>query len=78
MLPHTRTYSLAVFLAATVLIFPSHETLFGSSSNNEDVHTLAAIPGRRAHHALVYDGHQKTIMMTAGSTPLEGGSIFSL
>ena len=77
MLPHTRTYSLAIFLAATVFIFPSHETfLYDSSSNNKDVHTLAAIPGRRAHHALVYDGHQKTIMMTAGSTPLEGGRSF--
>lgn len=77
MLPHTRTYSLAIFLAATVFIFPSHETfLYDSSSNNKDVHTLAAIPGRRAHHALVYDGHQKTIMMTTGSTPLEGGRSF--
>jgi hypothetical protein len=77
MLPHTKTYSLAVFLTATVFLFPGHEPeLYGSSTGNEDLLPVKDVPGRRAHHALVYDGYRKTIMMTAGSTPLEGGRSF--
>jgi hypothetical protein len=34
------------------------------------------LPAKRAHHALVYDESSKTILMTAGSTPLDGGSSY--
>ncbi len=30
-------------------------------------------PPKRAHHALVYDGSTRTIVMCGGSTPLDGG-----
>jgi len=35
------------------------------------------LPPKRAHHALVYDEVSKSILMTGGSTPLNGGSSFS-
>lgn len=41
---------------------------------NEDIVNL--IPPKRAHHELVYDEIGRTIVMTAGSTPLNGGSSF--
>ncbi|MEP7323248.1 MAG: hypothetical protein ABI761_15085 [Saprospiraceae bacterium] len=44
---------------------PSTENLFSDSSGT---------PGLRAHHALVYDENKKCIILTAGSTPLNGGS----
>lgn len=34
------------------------------------------IPPRRAHHELVYDEANNRVMMTGGSTPLNGGSSF--
>ncbi len=34
-------------------------------------------PSKRAHHELVYDDAAKSIVMTAGSTPLNGGSTFA-
>lgn len=34
-------------------------------------------PSKRAHHELVYDDAAKSIVMTAGSTPLDGGSTFA-
>lgn len=35
------------------------------------------LPPRRAHHALVYDELNNCVLMTAGSTPLNGGSSFN-
>jgi hypothetical protein len=35
------------------------------------------LPPKRAHHALVYDEANKTILLTAGSTPLNEGSSFA-
>jgi len=35
-------------------------------------------PGLRAHHELVYDENKEVILMTAGSTPLNGGSSFEM
>jgi hypothetical protein len=37
---------------------------------------VPGIPPLRAHHALVYDEANKCILLTAGSTPLNGGSSF--
>jgi hypothetical protein len=37
---------------------------------------LIAQPPVRAHHALVYDETTKTVLMTTGSTPLDGGNSF--
>ncbi|MBC7872864.1 MAG: hypothetical protein H7Y01_02650 [Ferruginibacter sp.] len=37
----------------------------------------AGLPPKRAHHELVYDEAGKTIIMTAGSTPLNGGQSFA-
>src|SRR5689334_22410715 len=34
-------------------------------------------PPRRAHHALVYDEARKKVLMTAGSTPVDGGKSFT-
>ncbi|HEX9892793.1 MAG TPA: hypothetical protein VGA78_02670 [Gemmatimonadales bacterium] len=34
-------------------------------------------PGRRAHHALVYDEARQLILLTAGSTPVNGGQSFT-
>jgi len=34
-------------------------------------------PPRRAHHAMVYDEGRKRILMTAGSTPVDGGRSFT-
>lgn len=34
------------------------------------------IPPKRAHHALVYDEKQNTILMTGGSTPIDGGKSY--
>jgi hypothetical protein len=36
-----------------------------------------SVPPRRAHHALVYDEGRKRILMTAGSTPADGGRSFT-
>ncbi|HEU4861658.1 MAG TPA: kelch repeat-containing protein, partial [Chitinophagaceae bacterium] len=33
-------------------------------------------PPVRAHHSLVYDEESKTILLTGGSTPLDGGNSF--
>jgi len=33
-------------------------------------------PPRRAHHALVYDDRRQVVLMTGGSTPLDGGQRF--
>jgi len=38
---------------------------------------LIAVWYKRAHHELVYDETNKTILMTAGSTPLNGGQSFA-
>ena len=43
-----------------------------AQSSNE-----AAVPPKRAHHQLVYDEAGKTVMMTGGSTPLNGGQSFN-
>lgn len=44
--------------------------------------TIAAFgqtkPGVRAHHELVYDEKNEVVIMTAGSTPLNGGSSFEM
>ena len=37
-----------------------------------------ALPGKRAHHALVYDENSKTVLLTGGSTPLDGGNSFKI
>jgi hypothetical protein len=34
------------------------------------------LPPKRAHHALVYDEENKQIVLTAGSTPVDGGKSF--
>ena len=34
------------------------------------------VPDKRAHHSIVYDSGLKTVIMTAGSTPLNGGESF--
>ncbi len=34
------------------------------------------LPGKRAHHALIYDEGRGKVMLTGGSTPLNGGSSF--
>lgn len=47
---------------------------FSFSQTNND--TLPA-PGARAHHALVYDEDAKYILLTAGSTPLDGGRSYN-
>jgi hypothetical protein len=33
-------------------------------------------PPRRAHHALIYDGSRERVILTGGSTPLDGGQRF--
>jgi len=35
------------------------------------------LPPRRAHHALIYDEGRQRILMTAGSTPIDGGRSFT-
>jgi hypothetical protein len=35
------------------------------------------VPPRRAHHALVYDESRQKILMTGGSTPVDGGKSFT-
>src|SRR6185503_19543953 len=35
-------------------------------------------PALRAHHELVYDEKNEVVLMTAGSTPLNGGSSFEM
>jgi hypothetical protein len=47
---------------------------------NRLTHTDAppSSPHVRAHHELVYDEMRNTVMMTAGSTPLDSGSSFKL
>jgi hypothetical protein len=35
-----------------------------------------SIPGRRGHHALVYDAAHRRILLTGGSTPLNGGQSY--
>jgi hypothetical protein len=34
------------------------------------------LPGKRAHHALIYDEGQGKVILTGGSTPMNGGSSF--
>ncbi len=36
-----------------------------------------SIPDKRAHHELIYNESTGKILMTAGSTPLDGGNSFS-
>ena len=38
----------------------------------------AGIPQRRAHHALVYDEGNKSVMMTTGSSPVNGGQSYNV
>jgi hypothetical protein len=35
--------------------------------------TQLAAPPKRAHHALVYDGHRQRVLLTGGNVPIEGG-----
>jgi len=37
-----------------------------------------SIPPKRAHHELIYDEARKTILLTCGSTPLDGGNSFDV
>src|SRR4051812_31787971 len=46
--------------------------LLGASS----IASAQSAPPRRAHHAVFYDQVAKRILMTGGSTPLDGGSRF--
>lgn len=39
---------------------------------------ISSLPHRRAHHELVYDEVSNSVLMTAGSTPLTGGSSFEV
>jgi hypothetical protein len=39
--------------------------------------SLGAQPPLRAHHALVYDAGAKRVLLTAGSTPVDGGNSFT-
>jgi dienelactone hydrolase len=39
---------------------------------------ILSLPHRRAHHELVYDEVNNTVIMTAGSTPLNGGNSFEV
>ena len=45
------------------------------SSNSFSI-VESSIPGVRAHHSLVYDEEAKAIILTGGSTPLDGGNSF--
>jgi hypothetical protein len=36
-----------------------------------------SVPPRRAHHALVYDESREKVLMTGGSTPVDGGRSFT-
>ena len=49
-----------------------------SRLRNEANSSSSTAPPRRAHHELVYDEGSKTILMTGGSTPLNGGSSFDM
>ena len=40
-------------------------------------HQISDVPLQRAHHALVYDEEKKVIVLTAGSTPVDGGKNFT-
>ncbi|MEP7372563.1 MAG: hypothetical protein ABI675_04190 [Chitinophagaceae bacterium] len=44
--------------------------------SNKD--SIVALPPKRAHHELVYNEANKTILMTGGSTPLNGGNSFDM
>jgi len=50
-----------------VILFLS--AVFAHAQKNE-------LPGLRAHHSLVYDDAAKAILLTGGSTPLDGGNSF--
>ena len=42
------------------------------------VQAQESVPGRRAHHSLVYDDGSKRVILAGGSTPIEGGRTFTL
>jgi hypothetical protein len=48
-------------------------SLFPGFLKGQDAGT---IPGKRAHHAMVFDEKSQRVILTAGSTPLNGGSSF--
>lgn len=47
-------------------------------STKELIKENSDLPPVRAHHALVYDEKNKQVVLTAGSSPLNGGSSFAL
>jgi hypothetical protein len=66
MMKCTKRISLTVTLLLTVFV---SSVSFKKNSGDP--------PPRRAHHALVYDEANKTIVMTGGSTPVDGGQSFT-
>jgi hypothetical protein len=44
---------------------------------NNEFKQPGVAPPLRGHHALVYDEANKTVLLTAGSTPVDGGSSFT-
>jgi hypothetical protein len=57
-----KNYLLLLFLLPCLLAYKTY-------TDNE-------IPGKRAHHALIYDEATKMVILTGGSTPLDGGRSF--
>ncbi len=57
---------LLVFLFHSMQLHSEHKKLPTSFIYND------TIPPKRAHHELIYDEANKTILMTAGSTPVDG------
>jgi len=47
----------------------------GQEANRDDLLNFS-VPEKRAHHALVYDEKNGRILLTAGSTPVDGGKSF--
>jgi hypothetical protein len=39
--------------------------------------TEVVAPAKRAHHALVYDGHRQRVLLTGGNSPLAGGESYA-
>ncbi|MES2646446.1 MAG: hypothetical protein V4717_06190 [Bacteroidota bacterium] len=58
-----------------VLSQSTSERIQRLSVNSND--SVTGIPAKRAHHDLVYDEANKVVLLTGGSTPLNGGSSFS-
>src|SRR5689334_4119357 len=56
------------------ILIPSISLSIICTALQTGLNSEAPIPPARAHHALVYDEANKTVWMTTGSTPLDGGN----